>query len=125
MVDWTQVLVALAVGLPATIAAIGAVITTLRTSRKVDENTKLTREGSARAVTNAAVAADAASGAKIAAESLAKNLDRKLNGELDARIEAAVKAGVDTVLAALTEHTNQDEQNMSEIRNALIKLKKP
>lgn len=37
MIDWTSVLLALAAGLPATIAAIGAVIIALYTNRKVEE----------------------------------------------------------------------------------------
>ena len=37
MVDWTPVLIALAAGLPATIAAVAALIANLRTAAKVEE----------------------------------------------------------------------------------------
>ena len=78
---------------------------------KLDENTRLTKTGTA-------VAATAATAAKQAAEGLAK----QLNGELDARIKAAVESGTAELLAELAKHTQQDEANFTALR-AMLKEK--
>lgn len=122
-VDWTQVLVALAVGLPATIVAAGTLLQGLRTARKLAENTELTKVSSEQATLNAQVAASAATDAKATTEHLAESIHRQLNGDLDKRIKDAVDAGVKTVLDALAAHTAQDEQNMLDIRNFMIDKK--
>jgi len=116
--DWTQVVVALAVGLPATLAAIGAIIQGLRNSSKIDENTKLTKLGTTEATVNAKTAAQAAHSAKVAAESLSKSFD----GELDVRIKNVVASAVDPLRSELKAHAAQDERNMVEIRDTLHKL---
>ncbi len=125
MTDWTQVLVALAVGLPATITAAGAVYISWlnlkkgkENSAKIDDNTALTRAGASAAVSNAKVAASAANNAATKADELAK----QMNGALDERIKSIVKEHFDPLKEAVTAHAQQDERNMAEVRDALQKL---
>jgi len=111
MVDWTHVLVAIVVGLPATIAAISAAWQSYRNSTKIDTNTAITIKGSAAAVNNAKVAADTASEAKDAADNLAK----QLNGALDDRITKIVKKHMDPLLANM----NKIETTLKEMSSKL------
>lgn len=90
MVDWTPVLVALTAGLPATIAATGAIILSWRNLRKQESNAVV-------ATANARAAATAASDAKAASE----GLSRQFNGALDERITRIVKQHVEPLAKAI------------------------
>ena len=109
--DLTQVIVALAVGLPSTIAALGAVWASLRNSKKLDDNTTLTKVGTQ-------AAANAAMDAKDATAALVE----QLNGALDARITKIVKAHTQPLVIAFQEHNDQDQKNMERIEAALKAL---
>ena len=88
-----------------------------KVSNKVDDNTRLTKEGTT-------VAAIAATAAANRTDELAKSL----NGALDARIQKVVdmqiKIHIDPLLAAFKEHYEADERNMTEIRATLAQLLK-
>ncbi len=125
MIDWTQVLVALAAGLPATIVAAGALVTSWRNSNKtdavgvkVDDNTKITRAVGVAAVTNAQTAATSAAAAKSATESMAQDVKKKLNGGID----AAVKEAVDPIQKILADPAATDEQITKEVNAKLERL---
>lgn len=118
MVDWTQILIALAVGLPATITAAGAVLLGWHNSKKIDTNTEITKRGTHEAAANAIDAAEAASSAKEAAD----RLSRTLNGDLDIRIKNAIDAAVAPIHVAIETHAGHDEKNMEEIRGILSEL---
>ena len=87
---------------------------------KIDNNTQLTREGTAAAETAAKDASVAAKDASVKADTLAN----RLNGELDRKISAIVKEQIGPVLKQLIEHSEQDDRNMKEIRAALAELKR-
>lgn len=87
MIDWTQVLMALAVGLPATVTAVGAILLGWHNGRKIDDNTIITRAGAVASAANAKVAAIAAS----SAESKVDDLAVQMNGKLEARVRAIIR----------------------------------
>lgn len=78
---------------------------------KLDDNTNLTRAGTAAAASNAKAAEQAATEAKSTAETISK----KLNGGIESTIEAAIAP----IRAAFIEHAASDERNMAEIRAAM------
>lgn len=89
------------------------------TDKKIDDNTELTRANTVEAVVNAKIAADTATDAKIAAIEIAD----RLNGTMNEEIISVVKQHVDPILVAIKVHSEQDEKNMVEIRNALGELR--
>ena len=93
-------------------------------TRKLDQNTELTREGTAQASENAQIAATAANAAKETAKDVAYDLTKLLNGDLDTRIHIIVKEHTVPLIRAFEEHNKQDDRNMKEIRQALIDLTK-
>lgn len=117
--DLTQIGVALAVGLPATIAAIGAIIQGWQNAKRLDENTRLTKAGAVEASSNAKDAATAATEAKEVSTQIAKSL----NGALDLKIKTAIADGVAGVLAEFRAHAKQDEENFEALRSMLEKRK--
>ncbi len=121
-VDWTHVIIAmisgLAAGVPATLMAMATLVSSWKNSNKIDQNTELTKAGAVSATANAKVAADAAS----SAESKVDDLSVKLNGELDRKIKAIVGTAILPIQEFMEVHTKQDEDNMSEIRNAIAEL---
>jgi flagellar biosynthesis/type III secretory pathway protein FliH len=122
MADWTQVFVAFAIGLPATIAAVAAAVVSIRNSWKIDHNTKLTEQGTAAATHNAREARDAASDARASAEAMAEEVHVRLNGGLDARMVKTVKEHVDPLVKAFADHNAQDQRNMDKIEAAIKQL---
>lgn len=117
-VDWTQVFVAVAVGLPATITAAGAVYMSWRNAKKIDDNTTITKAGTTAATVNAKIAANSANEASDKANALAA----QLNGAMDVRISSIVKTHLEPVQSLIKDHIEQDERNMAEIRTALNNL---
>ena len=82
---------------------------------KLDNNTELTKAGTASATSNAIIAAHNSAIAATKAEQVA----RQMNGLLDERITVIVKTHTDSLLEALKLHIAQDEHNMAEIRKSL------
>ena len=87
--------------------------------RKVDNNTELTKAGTAAAATNAKIAANTAAEAKEAANQIAE----RFNGKLEDRITAVVKAQIEPIAVVMRLHAEQDDRNMREIRQALDELR--
>lgn len=83
---------------------------------KIDDNTKITKAGSAAAVTNAKAAAQSAEDAK----TVAKSIQLKLNGGIDAAINDAVKP----LQEQFENHVRQDELVWREIKTILTELNK-
>ena len=96
-----------------------AVSKTKAVERKIDDNTVITKAASVAALSNAKVAADNAIEAKEASE----HISRQLNGNLEEKITAIVKTQIQPVTELLKVHSEQDDKNMSEIRQALKELK--
>jgi hypothetical protein len=93
---------------------------------KVDDNTALTKAGTKAAATNALTAANTAADAKVAAITAANNtqdLISQLNGGLDHKVHATATSHFDTLSAAVQAHAEQDDKNMTEIRQALGELR--
>lgn len=126
-VDWTQVLIALIVGLPLIIGAVANFIFGWKnssklatTEAKIDKNTEITKAGSAAAVVNAKAAVEVASSVEGKVDGLAK----QMNGALEEKIKAIVKAEVKMVHDLIESHTKQDETNMLEIRSYMSERSK-
>ena len=85
---------------------------------KVDDNTQLTKDGTAKAVANAKDAAYAAGTAKAATELLYE----RMNGGLDDRITKIVKEHTEPLVKAFSEHNDQDQRNMNKIELAIKQL---
>lgn len=96
-----------------------AVTKTYAVERKIDDNTVITKAASVAALTNAKAAADNAIEAKEASEYISK----QLNGSLEQKITAIVKTHTDPITDMLKVHSEQDDKNMTEIRQALKELK--
>ena len=102
-------------------------------SKKVDNNTEITKRGIEEAGTHAAIAADAAKDAASAATHAAVKTDalsEQLNGKLEAKIGEIVKGHIDglkghveSVVTMFHAHSAQDDKNMAEIRQALGELR--
>ncbi len=137
MIDWTNVLIAAIAGLPATIAAIGALLMGFRNSgkanvitSKLDDNTALTvmsGEAANSASIKAKVAADKAEVAAVKAEDaviqkvgLLNGIQTSLNGGLT---DALAKAMV-PIREEMRRHAEIDERNMQEVRDALSSLRR-
>lgn len=75
---------------------------------KIDNNTVITTAASIAAATNADNAAKMA---------------EQLNGKLEERISSIVRRHVDPIVVVLKTHSEQDDKNMSEIRQALGELR--
>lgn len=86
---------------------------------KIDTNTALTRAGTEAATENAKVAATAANEASRKSDNIAE----KLNGVLDDKIRAIVKEHTEPLMAMFRLHVEQDDKNMTEIRQALSNLR--
>lgn len=115
MLDWTQVLMALIVGLPAIIAAVQG----FRTAWKIDDNTKITAVGTSVAAKNAKEAADTATAAK----SQIIEVKGMLNGSLDGKIEAMVRQFTEPIVKALADHVVATDRNIRDIMQAIGSVK--
>lgn len=82
---------------------------------KVDSNTELTRSVSHQATQSAKAAEQAAD--------RAIEMSERLNGSLDEKIRIVVREYVDPLTALFKAHSEQDERNMVEIRQALNELR--
>ena len=94
---------------------IAAVVAYIRAKAAIAENTKVTKEGSEKAVTNAKVAADTAKEAKNSVsetKQAVENINKKLNGGLDKALSDAISP----IQEALTAHTKQDTKDMEEVK---------
>ncbi len=131
--DWTQFLTAVGVFVGVVLSAVTVFLSALAKMRgdtnavklaentdKLDENTKLTKDGTQAATANAKVAASAATTAAIKTAALSS----QLNGAMDERIRNIVREHTEPIAAALKDHASIDDQNMREIRDALIALNK-
>jgi len=96
--DFTQIILAFLAGLPATIAAIGALIVSVRGNKKIDDNTKVTIKAASETRTEAINAAShVASQAVAAAKQVAQTagatqdaiqgLTSAVNGRMDKQIQ--------------------------------------
>lgn len=72
---------------------------TAKVEQKVDANTKITKEGTAAAATNARAAVSAATTAAAKTEEIAE----QLNGKLESKITEIVKAHTEPIVASLNE----------------------
>lgn len=90
-----------------------------KSDKKIDDNTEMTKIGSAAAVKTAAVAASAATEAAEKTDALIE----QMNGKLEARITAIVRTHTEPIATAIRIHTEQDDKNMVEIRTALGELR--
>ena len=86
---------------------------------KIDNNTKITKEGVEAAANNAQAAADAANASAAKTDALSE----QLNGKLEARITAIVKEYTEPLVVMFRVHSEQDDKNMMEIRRALGELR--
>jgi hypothetical protein len=124
--DWVMFFTAVGTLVTAVLSAINVFINNLIkirgeiNTKKLDENTKITKDGTDAAAVNAKVAANTAAQAKIATEDLAG----KLNGSMDSRISTIVKEHLEPISVKLDDHVVQDDKNMKEIMNALKALHK-
>lgn len=75
--------------------------------RKLDENTTITRAGTAAAATTALAAASSAEDARVATKTMQESLNQKLNGGIDAAINAAV--------APMREALEQNQANIKDV----------
>lgn len=80
--------------------------------KKIDNNTAITRAGTASAASAARVAADKAI-----------ELAKQMNGALDQRIRDIVKEHTDQLVKAFTDHSEQDDRNMKDLKQVLVDLK--
>lgn len=83
---------------------------------KVDDNTKITKEGATAATENAKVAATAAASAKVSAD----DVSRKLNGGIDAAMLEAVRP----IKESLEAHTIQDARDLKDVKERFDELTK-
>lgn len=121
-VDWTHVWVALIAGIPATLAAIGALLASLRNGGKADDiqtsvnaNTIITKKGTEDAATAAIKAAETATKAD-------NKITHMLNGVLEHKITTIVKEQTQPLVEAFHEHKEQDKANMTRLEGALKDL---
>ncbi len=136
MIDWTHVLIAAIAGLPATIAAIGAILMGFRNGNKtdavatkLDDNTALTvMSGEAAnsasikaevAAVKAGVAATKAEDAVVQKVDLLHGIQNSLNGGLASAIEKAIAP----LKESIQQHAEIDERNMQEVRDALSQMR--
>lgn len=101
VIDWTQVICAFVLAIPPTVLA-------LINSTKIDENTKLTKDGAKAASTSADLAKDAA----LEADRKADKLATQLNGVLEGKITGIVNDALVPI-----------HESMAEIRLSLAELK--
>ena len=92
-------------------------------STKLDENTKITREGTHEATVNAQVAARSATYAVQKADETKYEIIQHLNGSLDTRIHNIVKEYTDPIAAAIKARAIEDDSNIKEIRKSLDELR--
>lgn len=85
---------------------------------KIDGNTKLAIAATTQAAENAEIAATAANQAAKKAEEMVA----RLNGPLDERIRTIVRERTESLITIMKQHTEQDDKNMQEIRQALSEL---
>ena len=111
---------------PALMAVLGAFALWLQAiARKIDENTRLTRDGTAEASRNARIAADVAIKAKEASDtaaSKASGIASEIATKLNGGIGAAIQTALILLRNALLEHMAQDEKNTADIKTALDTL---
>ena len=86
---------------------------------KLKENTKITEMGAVAATRNAITAASVA-------ETVSKKTDlliEQINGKLEERITTIVKVHTEPIITLIHQHADQDDKNMTEIRQALGELR--
>ncbi len=110
LVGWTAMIVTCSASIA---AAVVSIINAIRVPQKInevetkiDDNTKVTKEGAAAAVENAKVAAVTATAAKTAAVEMKEEINKKLNGGMDELIASAV----DPIKTMLDDHTYKIEK---------------
>jgi Sec-independent protein translocase protein TatA len=96
--DWTQVIVAGIVTLPATVGSIGAFILAMRSNRKIDDNTEKTVTA-ANALSKQNVQQ---SKELVEVKEAAQEIKKAVNGELDARFKR-----IEDAIAAISKKLDQ------------------
>lgn len=96
-----------------------AAIKAKEVEKKIDTNTTITEVAAASAISNAKIAVDTAIETKITTDYIAK----QLNGNFEDKIILIVKSQTEPMLAMMKAHSDQDDKNMQEIRNALGELR--
>jgi hypothetical protein len=85
---------------------------------KLDDNTKVTKDGNVAAESHAKAAVTAAENAATKAETLSS----QLNGKLEERMGALIKQQLEPIVDMLKDHVVKDETSFAEVNEHLGKL---